>query len=162
MEGRTNGPIWLLTMTKYSASYKTMTKRSGTYMPTAKMRKLNASSKPITVMSTNSMKSKTSKAFAASSTARRMSTHPASNAKHGRAVSAPTSGRLGAAKSFKAGAKGDTKRVMQVSPAQRSGSSKKLSSTVAKTPVRQNKTNITNGRGSKSRMMKSLRKTMGY
>ena len=145
----------------YSSSYKSMSKRSGKYTRgKIQLKKLNVSAPPIKKLTTNNMK-RTSKAFSGKATSRMMNTSPVSNAKKGRAVSKATSGRPGAARSFKAGMKGDNSRVMQVTPQQSSGSSKKLSAKVTKNPVKQNKGNISN-MGSKSRMMKSLRKTMGY
>ena len=132
-----------------------MSKSKGKYVPEPRMKKLNVSAPLVTFHkeTKNNMKKKSSKSFAPTV---RVSKSPTN--KSMKAVSRVTSGRPGAARSIKAGSKGVDSRVMQISPAQRSSVSKKLSKTVAETPMRQNKRPTTSINGIK----KSLRKTMGY
>lgn len=147
-------------MEQQSSSYKVMSKRSGKYNRTGNaVKKLNISAPPITVKSKNNMKKKVSKSFAGKATKRQMTSKPVGPTK--RAVSMSTKGMVGSGKSFKKGPMGDTKRVTQISPVQRSGMSKKMSMTVAETPIRQNKKPVSNGK-SLAMYKKSLRKTMGY
>ena len=146
-----------------SSSYNVMSKRSGKYSRGDKpLRKLNVSAQPIRVKSKNDMKKKASKAFAGKATARRMGNgQGAKNKGNTRAVSKVTSGRPGAGKTFAYNSKGIDTRVMQISPAQRSGQSLHMSKTVAETPIKQNKKPVSNGK-TLGAFKKSIRKTMGY
>jgi hypothetical protein len=144
-----------------SSSYKKMSKRSVKYMPgNVPMRKLNTSAAPITKKSSNQMKKKSSKAFSKKATLRRSS--KGTRGQYKSAMSGVTSGRPGAGKTFAYSSKGIDSRVMQISPAQRSGMSKRLSPTVAETPIRQNKKPVSNGPKSLAMFRKSIRRTMGY
>ena len=138
-----------------SSSYKKMSKRSGQYQKGKDpMRKLNVSTPPITVKSTNQMKKTTSKSFP---TPVRASNRPTNMSKV--AVSKVTKGMKGSGKSISSGTKGvNVKRVDQISPAQKGMKTSPTSKTVASNPRGQNKM----PRNSMSKVMKSLKKTMGY
>lgn len=132
-----------------------MSKRKGTYIPEQRMKKLNVSAPLVTFNkeTKNNMKKKSSKSFVPKVRASKSPTNKSS-----KAVSKVTSGRPGAARSIKSGSKGIDSRVLQISPAQRSSVSKKMSTTVAETPMRQNKRPTVSLNGIK----KSLKKSMGY
>lgn len=149
-----------------SSSYRRMTKKSGTYSRKGgTTRKLNVSAKPISVKSKNQMKKKTSKAFAPSSTSVRakVGTTSQQTGSNKKAVYKMTKGMKGSGKSFKKGTKGvDTRRVDQVSPAQKSPvmAPARMVSVNASS---QNKSPRSNGKtGSLAMFKRSIKRTMGY
>ena len=92
-----------------SSSYKAMSKRSGKYTRgKVVIKKLNVSAKPITKLSTNNMKKKSSKAFSAKATSTRSAVGTKSMYKT--AMKGTTSGRPGAGKTFAYNSKGIDKR----------------------------------------------------
>lgn len=134
-----------------------MTIRSGQYEPVVKLRKLNISSVPVRVKSTNNKMNKTSKAFPIKVRASNAPTNKSS-----KAVSKKTKGLKGAGKSFKKGTAGvNTSRVDQVSPAQRSPRMSPAPM-VAINARGQNKKPVSNGKTSLSMFRKSIKRTMGY
>lgn len=153
--------VWLLKiMQMQSNNRKVMRKKKGQYIPMShSMRKLNVTTPPLNVKSTNNSMKMKSKAFPAK---RRVQNGPTNTSK--KAVSKATSGMKGAGRTFGSGTKGvGVKRVDQISPAQHASKNSPTSKTVASNPRSQNKKPVSNGKAaSYLKVRKSVRKSMGY